>query len=211
MVTYLPLFIKFGVGILFLIVQINIMGKGNIAPTSAMDQVQNYVLGGIIGGVIYNNQISALDFVVVLIIWTMLVMVLKLCKEQFRVVKNLVDGKPHALVSNGHVDAAICLKSGISANDLMFKLRSQGIYTTENIKKAILEQDGQLTVVSYGDENLKLPLIVDGQVDEDVLEIIGHDDEWLEKEAQKQGFKSTNDIFLGQYVDKKLTLLGYPH
>ena len=50
---YSPIIIKFALGIICLIVQINLMGKGNLAPTSAMDQVQNYVLGGIIGGVIY--------------------------------------------------------------------------------------------------------------------------------------------------------------
>lgn len=42
---YSPIIIKFALGIICLIVQINLMGKGNLAPTSAMDQVQNYVLG----------------------------------------------------------------------------------------------------------------------------------------------------------------------
>ena len=55
MIIYTPIIIKLGLGILCLIVQINLMGKGNLAPSSAMDQVQNYVLGGIIGGVIYNS------------------------------------------------------------------------------------------------------------------------------------------------------------
>ena len=41
---------------LCLILQINLLGKGNLAPTSAIDQVQNYVLGGIIGGIIYNKS-----------------------------------------------------------------------------------------------------------------------------------------------------------
>ncbi|NSP97877.1 hypothetical protein HRE90_08185, partial [Enterococcus faecalis] len=45
---YSPIIIKFALGIICLIVQINLMGKGNLAPTSAMDQEQNYVLGGII-------------------------------------------------------------------------------------------------------------------------------------------------------------------
>ena len=44
-------------GILGLILQINLLGKGNLAPTSAMDQVQNFVLGGIIGGLIYSDSV----------------------------------------------------------------------------------------------------------------------------------------------------------
>ena len=47
--------IKLLIGFFALTIIINITGKGNLAPSSASDQVQNYVLGGIIGGVIYNN------------------------------------------------------------------------------------------------------------------------------------------------------------
>ncbi|MEN2297116.1 hypothetical protein AAH973_14030, partial [Enterococcus faecalis] len=53
--------IKIHLGIITIIDQINLMGKGNLAPTSAMDQVQNYVLGGIFGGVIYKDTITVLQ------------------------------------------------------------------------------------------------------------------------------------------------------
>ncbi|PZL73084.1 hypothetical protein CI088_09455 [Enterococcus plantarum] len=41
-------------------IQMIISSKGNLAPKSASDQIQNYVLGGIIVGVIYNCQIIVL-------------------------------------------------------------------------------------------------------------------------------------------------------
>ena len=59
---YTQLFIKFALGILTLIIQINVFGKSNLAPTTALDQLQNYVLGGIIGGLISNPRISILHF-----------------------------------------------------------------------------------------------------------------------------------------------------
>ena len=69
--------IKLLIGFFALIVIINISGKGNLAPSSASDQVQNYVLGGIIGGVIYNNNIRLLDYIGVLCIWCVLILTLK--------------------------------------------------------------------------------------------------------------------------------------
>ena len=42
-----------------------------------MDQVQNFVLGGIIGGVIYSDSVGLLQFFLVLILWTLLVLSLK--------------------------------------------------------------------------------------------------------------------------------------
>ena len=50
--------VKLILGLLALVLVINLTGKGNLAPASASDQVQNYVLGGIVGGVIYNSDIS---------------------------------------------------------------------------------------------------------------------------------------------------------
>ncbi|MDA3965756.1 DUF421 domain-containing protein [Enterococcus thailandicus] len=206
---YTPIIIKFALGIICLIIQINLMGKGNLAPSSAMDQVQNYVLGGIIGGVIYNDSITVLQFVLVLIIWTLLVLVLKFAKEHNRYVKRVVDGRPITLIQNGVVDVNECLKNGISANELMFKLRANGIYEVENVKRAVLEQNGQLTLIEFGDENIRYPIIVDGQSNEDVLELINKDEAWLEEQIQQNGYQKINEIYLGEYLSGKLNLYGY--
>ena len=75
---YTQLFIKFALGILTLIIQINVFGKSNLAPTTALDQLQNYVLGGIIGGLIYNPSITILQFFLVLIVWTAVITIIGL-------------------------------------------------------------------------------------------------------------------------------------
>ncbi|MBK0035528.1 DUF421 domain-containing protein [Erwinia sp. S43] len=210
MIIYTPIFIKLGLGILCLIVQINLMGKGNLAPTSAMDQVQNYVLGGIIGGVIYNESITVLQFVLVLLIWTLLVFLLKFMKENNRLVKRVIDGKPVTLVHNGIVNVRECLRNGVSANDLMFKLRSNGIYEVEQLKRVVLEQNGQLTIIQIGDENIRYPIIVDGSANHDLLEIINKDREWLEEKIKEQGFDKISEVYLGEYLSGKINLYGYP-
>lgn len=209
MIIYAPIIIKLGLGILCLIVQINLMGKGNLAPSSAMDQVQNYVLGGIIGGVIYNESITVLQFILVLIIWTLLVFTLKFLKENNPLIKRVIDGKPITLVHNGNVNVKECLKNGVSANDLMFKLRSNGIYEIEQLKRVVLEQNRQLTIIQSGDENIRYPIIVDGLANGDLLEIIGKDIGWLEDNISKQGFNKISDVYLGEYLSGRINLYGY--
>lgn len=209
MQLYSPIIIKLGLGFICLIVQINLMGKGNLAPSSAMDQVQNYVLGGIIGGVIYNEAITVLQFILVLIIWTLLVLTLKFLKEHNRYVKSLIDGRPITLIKNGQVDVSECLRCGISANELMFKLRGNNIYEVEKVKRAVLEQNGQLTVIEFGDENIRYPIIVDGQANYDVLEMIGKDLTWLDELIKNEAYTSISDIYLGEYFSGDLKLYGY--
>lgn len=209
MQLYSPIIIKLALGIICLILQMNLMGKSNLAPTSALDQVQNYVLGGIIGGVIYSDSISILQFILVLIIWTLLVLTVKYLKEHNRHIKKIIDGQPITIISNGKVDVNQCMRCGISANELMFKLRSSGVYEVEKIKRAIVEQNGQLTLLEFGDENIKYPIINDGQTNFDVLEIIKKDEEWLSQEVKRLSDKTISEIYLGEYISGEIRLYPY--
>ena len=156
---YTLLGLKLAMGIIGLVLQINLMGKGNLAPTSAMDQVQNYVLGGIIGGVIYSDSIGVFQFSLVLVLWTLLVFTLRFIKNHNKLVKSLIDGKP-------------------------------------------------VWVISYGDDNLRYPLIVDGQLDDDVLDIIDRDEEWVKAELEKQNI-TIEQVYIGEYLNGQLVAHSY--
>ena len=209
MEAYSLLALKLLMGILGLVFQINILGKGNLAPTSAMDQVQNYVLGGIIGGVIYSDSIGLLQFFLVMVLWALLVLSLKFVKNHNRWVKTIIDGKSVWVIINGKVQAEECMKNGISAHDLMFKLRAAGIYEISAVKRAVMEQNGQLAVIKYGDESLRYPLITDGQVDPDILEIINRDEAWLQQELDRLKLTAMQ-VYIGEYIDGKLVAHPYP-
>ncbi len=205
---YTELFIKFALGMLTLIFQINLFGKSNLAPTTALDQLQNYVLGGIIGGIIYNPSIKVLQFLLVLIVWTLVVFLLKFGREHNSWIRNIVDGKPVQVIKNGEVLVNNCMRAGISANELMFKLRSRGIYSVAKIKNCIFEQNGQLTVIENDEANIRFPIISDGQANIDVLELIHKNESWLEEEVEKAGYNSISDVFLGEYNKGKLHFVG---
>lgn len=200
--------IKLALGLLFLILQINLMGKGNLAPNSAMDQVQNFVLGGIIGGVIFNKDISVFEFLLVLLGWTLLILTLKYAKANSRFVKVLVDGKPVILVERGEVQMDVCMKHGILAHDLNLKLRMAGAYYLKDVKRAVLEPNGQLTVVQFGEENAHYPLILDGQLSSDILELIDKDAEWLEDKLRALRL-TVADVYIGEYSDGTLLISTY--
>ena len=206
---FLLVAIKLLIGFLALITIINISGKGNLAPNSASDQVQNYVLGGIIGGVIYNNSIKILDFIGILCIWCALVLGLKWLKQHVVKVKQVIDGKALIVIDEGKINIGNCRKVGLSAHDVSFKLRTNNVYSIKDVKRAIVEQNGQLIIIHYGEENPKFPLITDGHLQTDILETIGKDEDWLIEEIKKQGLEKYSDVFLGEYVDGNLILAPY--
>lgn len=110
------------------------------------------------------------------------------------------------LISRGKIDVDAARKAGISANDLSFKLRMQGIYAVKDVKQAILEQDGQLIITSFGEENPKYPLITDGSIQLATLEMIDKDENWLLAELETQGITDVGTVFLAEYDNGKITV-----
>lgn len=207
--NYMEILIKLALGLFSLVFVINVTGKGNLAPNSAIDQIQNYVLGGIIGGVIYNSSISILQYAVILMMWTILVLTLKWLNNNVRFVKRLIDGKPTLLIKNGQIDPEACRSVGLSAAEVALKLRSQGIFQMKQVKRAVQEQNGQLIVVQMGDENPKYPVVTDGVIQVDVLEYIDRSEEWLLDNLSKQGHDNVANIFIAEYDKGVVSVVTY--
>ena len=123
--------------------------------------------------------------------------------------KHIIDGKALIIIDDGEIDVDNCRKLGLSAHDVAFKLRTNGIYSSKDVKRAVIEQNGQLIVIQAGEENPKFPVITDGQVHTDILKMIGKNEDWLIEELKKQGVDKQSKVFLGEYVDNTLILTTY--
>ena len=207
--SYIDVAIKLTLGLLSLIVVINYTGKGNLAPTSASDQVQNYVLGGIIGGVIYNPSITILQYCIILLIWFALVLSLRWMKTNNSKVKKMIDGEPLQLIKRGKMDVENVRLAGLTAQEVAFKLRAQGVYSIRDVKSAILEQNGQLILTKTGEENPKYPLITDGVIQHNILEVIDKTEEWVTEQLAAQGIQDPSEVFLAEYNSGQLTVVKY--
>ncbi len=83
----------------------NLTGKGNLALSSATDQVQNFVLGAkLLSGTIYSSTVKS-QYFVILIIWTILILLLKWLITNILFIKQLIDGKPTVIIKYGQLDS----------------------------------------------------------------------------------------------------------
>ena len=200
---------KFLLGLLAMVTIINMTGKGNLAPTSAMEQIMNYVLGGIIGGVIYSRDVRIWQFAIVLLIWFVLVYGMRRLKSRSHLLQHLLDGTPTVVIVNGQVDVEACKRAKITAHELTLKLRLHNVFNIRKVKRAVVEQNGQLLLVMAGEENLKYPLLTDGSVKTTVLEAIDKDEKWLREELAKQGYDDLSKLFLVDYLGGQLVVTPY--
>ena len=79
---------------------------------------------------------------------------------------------------------------------------------SKRLKRAVFGTKWQLSIIQYGDDNLRYPLIVDGQLDDDVLDIIDRDEEWVKAELEKQNM-TIEQVYIGEYLNGQLVAHVY--
>ena len=204
----IPVAIKLTIGFIALVVFMNLNGRSQLAPTSTEDQIGNYVLGGIIGGVIYNPSITIVQFLIVLLIWGLLMTTIDFLKNSNKNVKKMIDGQIVYLIKGGKMITENFAQATLSIPDFYTKLRTKGIFQISEIEDAVMESNGQLIVIQKNDENYSNLLVSEGKIMEDNLVHIGKNDEWLKEELAKYNVLDINDIFLVEYSnDDKLFIV----
>ena len=204
----IPLAIKLTIGFIALVVFMNLNGRSQLAPTSTEDQIGNYVLGGIIGGVIYNPSITIVQFLIVLLIWGLLMTTIDFLKNSNKNVKKMIDGQIVYLIKGGKMLTENFAQATLSIPGFYTKLRTKGIFKVSEIEDAFMESNGQLIVIKKNDENYSNLLVSEGKIMEDNLVHIGKNDEWLKEELAKYNVLDINDIFLVEYSnDDKLFIV----
>jgi len=204
----IPVAIKLTIGFIALVVFMNLNGRSQLAPTSTEDQIGNYVLGGIIGGVIYNPSITIVQFLIVLLIWGLLMTTIDFLKNSNKNVKKMIDGEIVYLIKGGKMITENFAQATLSIPDFYTKLRTKGIFQISDIEDAFMESNGQLIVIQKNDENYSNLLVSEGKIMEDNLVHIGKNDEWLKEELAKYNVLDINDIFLVEYSnDDKLFIV----
>ena len=79
----------------------------------------------------------------------------------------------------------------------------------KKVKRAVLEQNGQLIIVLQDEENPKYPIITDGTVQTNILEAIDKDIDWLQEQLKEMGYENISDIFLAEYNSGKINIITY--
>ena len=101
------------------------------------------------------------------------------------------------------------VKQRYNLDDLLVQLREEKVKTIEEVDYAILESSGKLSVFKRKDNKYgeyPLPLILDGKVDDDVLNQIKKSTYWLERTLKDENVE-LEDVFYAFYRDKSLYII----
>lgn len=194
-------------GFIVVVIYINLSGKGSLAPISALDQVGNLVLGAIIGGPLYNPNISVFMLVIVASMWAGLLLLMRYLSFKHQNVKDVVDGRSVCLMRYGKLLTDNFVQARLSLRDFIMLLHQRGYNNLDELKDVWFEYNGQMTVVKKGEDAMAIVLIDNGHIDESNLERMDFDLKWLMQEIARLEYP-LEKIFCAEWHSGKLWI--YP-
>ncbi len=186
-----------------------IMGKREIGELSILDFIVSIFIAEMAAISIENYDANILVSLIPISILVILQIVFSLLSLKSEKARNIVDGEPSVMINRGKVNFQEMKKQRYNLDDLLTQLREKSIKSIEEVDYAILETSGKLSIFKREDDpsrSYPLPVIMDGRIEEEVLNQIKKDRNWLEKELQKENI-SLENIFYAFYKNKKLYII----
>ena len=196
---------------LLIIAGVRLMGKRQVGELEPSELVLALLIADLAAVPMQDFGIPLLSGIIpifTLLCITMIISVLTMKSVTFRA---LLCGRPSIIVENGTLHQKEMAKNRFTVDELMEELRMKGITDISTVKYAILETNGQISVLPYADQKppaakdmaitvqeAGLPLIIinDGRVLEHNLKLRGYNNSWLEKQLKAKGAKSPKEVYL---------------
>jgi len=189
---------------------VRIIGKKSIAEMTSYDLAAIMLLTTIAAEpLVYKVSSKATVGVFTLVIATLFLGYLSLQKFFYN-----IDAKPSIIIVDGKVIEKELKKARMNLPLLMSELRNKGYQNISDIKYAVIEPNGKMSVIQTAESspitpkmmgvpsspvNISIPLIIDGEVDIKNLNFLQKDKEWLETQIKAFGVGSIREVLIAQY------------
>jgi len=206
---YSFIILKFIIGFAIVITHMNLSGKTQLSQMTPIDFIGNFVLGGIIGGVIYSDTIPLYQYITILMIGVLFISSLNLLTKKVNFFRNVAIGNPIPIIKKGQfiMENILKKKNKIDIINISSRIHAQGIHSFQEIYYAQIEPDGQLTIICDEKNMPSVILMKDGVIRTSELESIERDEAWLKQQIEFQGIESLDDIFLAEFWGGEVTFI----
>jgi uncharacterized membrane protein YcaP (DUF421 family) len=210
---------------LYIFIVIKVLGQRSIGNINPLDFLFAIIIGDVIGNPLSSGKESLAGPLTAATTIAVLHLVLSFIALKTPRFRRVIEDEPLILVKNGQILKEQLRKTKLTVESLLMDLRLKGTADLNQVDYAVLESNGQISVIRKSDEdpltpkNLNLPpqppkgypkvLILDGKVVHKNVEKVGTVS-WLKEKIAELGFNSMDEIFLltidegGQFYYSKM-------
>ncbi|MBR4721011.1 MAG: DUF421 domain-containing protein [Clostridia bacterium] len=189
-----------------IIVAIRIMGKKQIGQLQPSELVVAIMISDLAAVPMQTIDIPLLTGIVPVLTLLVAEVTMSFISLKNKRARKYITGEPSIIIKKGHISEKELEKARFTLNDLMEELRISGYPDVSKIDMAILETNGEISIIEESKDNMTdFPyiLISDGEMNKAELKRAKKSEEWLKKRI-KCDFK---DVFLASLnSDGELTV-----
>ena len=211
-----------------LLIVVKIMGRRSLAQLTLYDSVIGLIIGNIGASFAVGRSTSIAEGLVSLAAATIWVLGVNFFTQRNLAARKFIDSEPVIVVYKGRILEENLRKKFYNVNDLLEELRHQGVFNPSDVEAAVIETDGQISVLEKDSSSTQSDLepnpmglsadsskligreiIIDGKVIEKTLAESGLTRKWLDETLAAQGV-AVKDVVVAMiapdgklYIDKR--------
>ena len=213
-IDFWEMIIRTTVSFLILLILARIMGKKQISQLTFFHYVTGITIGSIAAEISVNADTPFFNGSIALIWWAVLTVIVNLLTIKSIKARKLLDDKPTILILKGKISEQGMKKARFTLNDLTMMLREQGVFSIMDVNYAILETNGELSILKKtsqepatrqdvkapGTEPKYIPteIISDGNLLKENLTELKLTEEWVYDQLKKKGIGTIEQVYYAE-------------
>ncbi|MBC2425502.1 YetF domain-containing protein, partial [Clostridium beijerinckii] len=187
-----------------------LMGRKLISQMTFFDFVVGVSMGSMVANLSIGSKNTPITAPTSLITFAILTILTGLMSIKSFKVRKIINSEPVVLINSGHIVQSNMKRVRITIEQLTMQLREKNIFSLADVEFAILETNGQLSVLPKSDKipltpsHMNIPttgmglmkdIIIDGNIIKENLEAAKFDMQWLQSQLTMNGIQNASDVF----------------
>ncbi|NEZ46968.1 DUF421 domain-containing protein [Clostridium niameyense] len=214
--NYINILVRSIISFIILLFVTRLMGKKQMSQLTFFDYIVGITIGSIAAEVSVDNSVLLDEGIISLLVWSILPILLGFLALKNIPFRKMIDGEPTVIIKSGEVIRKNLAKNKLNIEDLIMKLREKGAFNIDEIDYAILEANGEISVlfrqdkqsITPSDLNIQNPykglpktVIEDGVLLEKKMKSLGISKAWLMNKLAYKNIYEIKDVFIAQVDD----------
>lgn len=199
---YIDITLKLVTGMIGILTFLRITGKAQMAQITPLDTVSAFVIGALVGGVLYNPDMSMWHILFALAVWTAFNMLVRFAMRSARL-RHFIKGESVFLVKNGVINFRNFKRNSLEMEQFRLLLRQKGIFSMFEVEDVLFESNGAVTVLPTVKASESFLLVNNGEFVESGLTQSGRSQTWALRVIKKNGFNSPAELFCMEWTPGK--------
>ncbi|EGQ11638.1 hypothetical protein HMPREF0662_02142 [Prevotella nigrescens F0103] len=199
---YIAIALKLITGMIGILVFLRIAGKAQMAQITPLDTVSAFVIGALVGGVLYNPDMSMWHILFALTVWTLFNMLIRFAMRSARL-RHFIKGESVFLVKDGAINFKNFKRNSLEMEQFRLLLRQKGIFSMFDAEDVIFETNGAVTVLPPNHTAPSFLLVNNGAIIESTLDQCNRSKTWVLSNIVHNGFESPSELFCMEWTPRK--------